>query len=255
GASLDINNAHNLAQSIFDEVYQNLDKIYDIPEAPLTLKQPSNMSRLYLNKADLFVKFVDQLSCGRASGSKKVITQKFKNYTIFGDQYSGVLIEDSIKIARLLPYEGILMIRDLCLARANLFDGIRVLYPNNLEMEEKVKQVLDWSESCLTTYGNEEDPIFSGDGALQRLVPILREKELTLIPNTHLFLVENLITILNECQQLSTIVQLFGLQKISVYPLINPKTRGTTAAQMASKTKSISYHSELDLLIIGVDYI
>ncbi|TQS38261.1 hypothetical protein Golomagni_01239 [Golovinomyces magnicellulatus] len=233
--------SHHLAQSIFQDVCHNLDTLCGVQKDPIVLKDPSQLYRVYLNKADLFVRFVDQLAFSRVSGSNQMIIQTFKDWSIIGDQYCCVLLQHSSIIARVLPYEIALMMKDLCLAQANVFDGIRILYPNNQEMESRVIDILNWCEECLVKYGNvgyeilkgiesitkafiieKEDSIFSGDGALQRLTKILRQKEFDLNPEVIDY-------------------SIFGLQKITGHPLINPSVGGTSAAKLASEPKSTTY--------------
>ncbi|TQS34543.1 hypothetical protein Golomagni_05069 [Golovinomyces magnicellulatus] len=139
------------------------------------------------------------------------------------------------------------MFKDLCLERANVFDGIR----------ERVFEVLNWCERCLTRYGNAGYEIlkgieargsyFSSDGASQRLTRILKRKELNFDPLVSNYSFDQLINILNKCEMLQTIVQIFGLQKITGHPLTYLRVGGTSAAQLASEVKSISYTAALDL--------
>ncbi|TQS34498.1 hypothetical protein Golomagni_05115 [Golovinomyces magnicellulatus] len=266
GAHLDITKSHRLAIDIFKDVCAKLDIICHIQHSPLSLKQPSSFYRLYLNKAELFVRYVDTLSCSRASGSQRFNICSYGNFTLIGDQYCCALFQSSDPLVRLMPYEFVLMFKDLCLARANVFDGIRILFPSNTEMESRIVEILSWCEDCLVKYGNagyeilkgieaitkafmidREDKIFSGDGALQRLTKILRQKELDLDPSTTKFSVDNLVDILRSCDQLQTIIQIFGLQKISGHPLIDPQVGGTSAAQTASENKNILYSAAVSL--------
>ncbi|TQS33966.1 hypothetical protein Golomagni_05673, partial [Golovinomyces magnicellulatus] len=125
---------------------------------------------------------------------------------------------------------------------------------------ERIIDILNWCEGCLIKYGNagyeilkgiepitkaflieREDPIFSGDGALQRLTKILRRKELELDSTIESYSAVELVNLRRNCVELQTIVQIFGLQKISGHPLINPSVGGTSAAKLASGVKSISY--------------
>ncbi|RKF58740.1 RNA-directed RNA polymerase L [Golovinomyces cichoracearum] len=266
GACLDINRSHNLSSAIFKETCEQLDKICQIRSPPLILKDPSILYRQYLNKAELFVDYSNKVACSRAQGSRSIITSTIKNHNLIGDQYCCVLLEPSTNIARILPYEGVLMLKDLCLARANVFDGIRIIYPHIEELQPRILEILDWCEGCLVKYGNagyeilkeiesitkaylieREDPIFTGDGALQRLTRALRKKELNLDPNIVDYSSDRLIEILQKCEKLQTLVQIYGLQKMTGHPLIDPRVGGASAAELASEKKTTSYHSAIKL--------
>ncbi|RKF81994.1 hypothetical protein GcM1_176013 [Golovinomyces cichoracearum] len=181
------------------------------------LKDPSILYRQYLNKANLFADYVNKLACNRAQGSRNIITSTIKDHNLIGDQYCCVLLESSTNIARILPCEGVLMLKDLCLARANFFDGIRIIYPHIEEQQPHILEILDWCEVCLVNNGNagyeilkgvesitkaylidREDPIFTGDGALQRLTRALRKKKLNLDPNIFDYPSDRLIEILQK---------------------------------------------------------
>jgi hypothetical protein len=266
GAKLYMTEAHKLARSIFDGVTATLTEITQGAVPVIPFEESSRHSREYLNRAELFVRYCDALSCSRAAGGKNVVQQSFGGHTLTGNQYYVVWTRDTDDLADVLPYEAVMMFKDMCLSRSNVFEGIRVMYTEVPEMENKVISAFDWCASCLTTYGNRGyeilkniesitkayiidrcDPVFRGRGVLQRLLVLVRQKEDRFGNEEGLYIIDKLVDLLQSCSSLDTVTQIFGLQKLTGHPLINPKIGGESAAHEASLPRDTLYTDAVEL--------
>lgn len=215
----------------------------------------------YLVRAELFVQFVDAVACSRAKGSSKVIDISYRGHRLVGNQYVAAWKVHDSDIVNLLPYEAVLMWKDMCLTRSGTFLGISTVYDNDPEMLRLTKEVLQWCIRCLEEYGNKgyeilkqlesvtkatvvdkTDPIFKNEGVLKRMLLVVREKEDKAAHQAgKAYLADELSSVLNSADQTPHLVELFGLMKLTGHPLIDPRVGGKSAAHEASIPRNTSY--------------
>jgi hypothetical protein len=161
----------------------------------------------------------------------------------------------------LLTYDQLLMIKDVMYSRAQVATAIDVFYPGNTELIEAVESLYLWHEECLTRHGNigfeilkntealaktylseMTDKTFGNDGPYPRMVQIVRDKEAPLLKKDQIPMADKFDVILKKCQQIHTVVELFGLLKVSGHPLIDPLIGGLSSAEEAQKPDSTLFH-------------
>jgi hypothetical protein len=119
----------------------------------------------------------------------------------------------------------------------------------------------EWQEECLTTYGNAgyeilksieslsktylteiSDPLLAGsDGPYSRMIDKVRDKEKALRQqgDHSTFQADKLSTILSGTRDPRTIIELFGMQKATGHPIVDPIKGGRSSAEAAlSKDKT-----------------
>jgi len=266
GARTYMRDAHRIAMEIYGHVVESLARKCGAEIENQKVLDPSQTSEIYLNKAELFMRFTDAIACSRAQGGRRPVKTEYEGHTLVGTQYFCVWIVPDDDIGTVIPYEAILMFKDLCLGRANVFDTLRVVYPGDAVLRVAVKQALKWCESCLITYGNKgyevlknlesiskayviemTDKVFKEDGALQRLLAIVRKKEKSFDPGRTTFLIDELVNILCRCTDVAHVVEVFGLMKLTGHPLVDPRIGGESAAYEASIPRNTTYHDARQL--------
>lgn len=263
GITTGTSEAWRVAQTVWnhaDSGLQGLNSAIKLPHIPETL--PSQARSLYI-KAELFVRFVEKLATTRAAGSRKLVHETLGGLSLVGDQYSCALVYPDETTAYILPYEAVLMFKDMLLARGNVFLGIFLVYNGNQDLLEVVNDVLQWEEECLYRYDNPgyeilkqieaivkayvihtEDPLLGNHetDVLSRIRDGIVEKERNLRAHGD-YQVDRLIAILSRSRETAHTVELFGLQRMTGHPLIDPRVGGHSAAEEASRPIATSYLS------------
>lgn len=257
--------AHNIAQELYKECCSKLGSLVDCSVKEKPLDSPWTETRHYLNMADLFIQYTDKMAVNRAGGGRRPIRVDSGSNFLIGTQYSAIWGCSRWDIAVVVPYEGVLMFKDMLLARANVFDTVRVVYGPGHELRNIVSEALDWCLNCLETHGNKgyevlkniesiskafvidkEDQVFKGRGPLQRLAENVRTKE-RLFGTRDGFLIDDLLAILSKCCLTQSVVEVFGLQKTSGHPLVDPRVGGKSAAEEASMPRDTLYSDAIEL--------
>jgi len=231
-----------------------------LPPTPETL--PAQARSLYI-KAELFVRFVERLATSRAAGSRKLVHETLGCMAIVGDQYSCALLYPAETTAYIMPYEAVLMFKDMLLARGNVLLGVSLVYGGDPGLMRIVEEVFQWEEECLYRYDNPgyeilskieaivkayvihtEDPLLGDHEAdvLARMREVVIKKENALRARDD-YQVDRLITILSRSRNTAHTIELFGLQRMTGHPLIDPRVGGHSAAEEASRPIATSYLS------------
>lgn len=159
----------------------------------------------------------------------------------------------------MLLYDQVLMLKDIMFSRFQTFVACTTLQPGNTELETAIRELCSWHESCLVRYGNAgfevlkqtealskaylsamSDTIFGEDGPYPRMVEKVIEKE-TKLGCTEDFLTNRFDKTLRKCKDIQTVVELFGLLKISGHPLIDARAGGLSAAHEARSADETLY--------------
>lgn len=263
GITTGTSEAWRVARSVWnhaDSGLRDLHAAIRLPHVPEAL--PARARGLY-TKAELFVKFVEKLAATRSAGSRKPVHETLGCISLVGDQYSCALVYPDETTAYILPYEAVLMFKDMLLARGNVFLGISLVYHDDKNLLEAVDDVLQWEEECLYRYDNPgyeilkqveaivkayvihtEDPLLGNHDVdvLSRIRDKVVEKEKTLRARDD-YQADRLIAILSRSRETAHTVELFGLQRMTGHPLIDPRAGGRSAAEEASRPIATSYLS------------
>lgn len=212
----------------------------------------------WYGKSALFRQYVDLLATARARGSKRPVKVSISETTFYGDEYNVLVEQKGLDHILLLSYEQILMFKDMYHSRFNSLVTCQVIY-NSSSLTDAVIDCLDWFLQCLTRYGNRgyeigkqiealsktnlirmNDPYFSVEGTHFNMMNKIRQKEQG-FGGSSPYQCEKLDSILQRMQLISHAVELFGLQKLSGHPLIDPRVGGRS---VISKARSkINYRS------------
>lgn len=214
------------------------DRIFPMPEIP-----NDDYLRHCYNHMRFFEQFVNKVAVTRARGAKGMVETKEEHASLYGDEYYCFLALDAIDVIYLLSYTQVLMFKDMYYARFNSILASHLLDPSG-QLRAVIIDCFDWFVSCLTRYGNKgyeiaksiealaktnlirkTDPILGLEGSHQEMLQVVRDKEGTL-GTTSNFSVDALEVILRRQRPVETDVELFGLQKLSGHPLIDPAVGG-----------------------------
>lgn len=210
-----------------------------------------------LERLTFLREYVDAVASDRATGRARFTSIHKESWTLAGDEYVCMLSESVSKLSYIASFEQILMIKDMLWARANVAIACSVLYPRS-QLSGDIGDCLQWCTSCVTTYGNEgygllkqiepltktaiialADPILGDTLTNPRMIEEVRSKERKLSGNDTP-LVDRLLEILARPRGLPEAVELFGLQKLSGHPCIDPVLGGQTVRNTACKEKHYS---------------
>lgn len=155
--------------------------------------------------------------------------------------------------SRLLTWDQFLMFKDCMYTRGQVLTGCRVLHPEEALLSPLVIQHFKWQEKCLTRYGNRGYEIlkqteslakaylsviardeFGEDGPYKRMVEKVRGKEKGYGASDKTgFLCDEYHIILSQCKGVASVVELFGIQKMTGHPLIDSRKGGRVVADVA----------------------
>lgn len=147
-----------------------------------------------------------------------------------------------------LTWDQLLMFKDLMHSRAMVLSASRALYPYERKLTEAVSKMWAWQESCLSLYGNwgyevlkSCEPLsktyvsrmigdeFGDEGPYERMVTKVRTKEVAISPNLKSKrLADKFEEIMEGLEKPQHAIELFGLQKLTGHPLIDPELGGQT---------------------------
>lgn len=262
-----LSEAWRIAEKVWEQAANGLQAINPslvLPAVPA--KAPACM-REYLSRAEIWVRFVEGLTAGKAKGIRGICKEEEPNMILAGDQYCCALVYPQGTTAYILPYEQVLAIKDILLMRANVHFAVSLIYPSLLEAGKIVERVFFWQEECLYRYGNEgyevlkqlepitkafvihsQDPLLgqSDSDVLSRLRDLVVVKEREHGGRSD-FQVDDLISILAAAPSLPLLVELFGLQRTCGHPLIDPSFGGASAAHEASRPMRTLFSSGREL--------
>jgi hypothetical protein len=254
------------AKNIYQAFIKGLASMTGVDTSELSVPDhPSPLAHYYYLRAGLWSKMVDVLATARVSGNNNPLHFCEGPVNFYYDQYVAILLSHEEKVATVFPFEAILMIKDSLLMRANAHIACNVIYPDTPEVPKAMEAIFGWQEKCLWVYGNKGyevlksveaitkaflmdtvDPYLSGYGNLTRIRETVVAKE-TKHGGSAPFLVDDLIHLLRQVEHLTTLVEVFGLQKFTGHPLIDPRTGGKSAAHEASIPRTTTYRDALRL--------
>jgi len=213
------------------------------------LRVPESYLALF-NKHFVFREYIDKIAVTRALGRGGNISTRNGNVSIWGDEYTAVLSVEGEADNFLMTYDQVLMFKDMYLGRANVFLGSPCYY-NDPALSSLIHECFDWCFSCLTRYGNkgygilkeieavvkvsigaETDTVLEKEPLYGRIRDVVIGKEKKLGASTT-FLVDNLLNIVKGEMPNQHRVELFGLQKLSGHPLIDPADGGESVKEEA----------------------
>jgi len=167
---------------------------------------------------------------------------------------------------RVLTYDQVLMIKDVLYIRYQVALALQVIYPRDTTLPGLIDQHYEWQETCLACYGNAgfeilkstealsktylsliSGDIYGEDGAYSRMLDKVLDKELSISGGHSHNLALQYDKILRTTHDYQNVVELFGLQKVSGHPLIDPLLGGLSAAKEAREPDTTLY-SDADRL-------
>lgn len=259
--------AQGLADKFFDGVLKELSTKIGMPLG-FHPRPPVQESLVFYQKAKFFEAFVDKVACSRVAGVRGIVSHKSQDHLLLGDQYSALWSIESEGIAMCMPYEAILMFKDMFLARSNVLYAAPIVRPELPGLPVLVLKVFDWMEGCLTRYGNQgyevlkgieamcktycvkmHDRVFSDGDVFRRIKEDVESKERKCIDTEYSAetQAQRLETILSECPDVASVIELFGLQKLCGHPMIDPRVGGESSAAEASAQKNTTFRDAMRL--------
>jgi len=254
--------AHSIASSYYSAVQRRLGEILNSAIEPHTIT-PDQDALSYLKKAGFFKDYIDGLSRVRALGKRGVCMTENSGNSLLGDEYAVVWIFHDSRNGIIFPYEAILMIKDLLWSRANVIDTISALHNNDTDLKIAVVKAWAWCEACLHRYGNpgyeilksieslskayamsSTDPILDDWRVYTSMISEVGSKEKKMFdtyPPDCASQASEFDKLMRSIKSVSIVVEVFGLQKTTGHPLVDPRVGGLSAAAEAGEKKTTTY--------------
>lgn len=170
-------------------------------------------------------------------------------------------------VKRMWTYDQWLMVKDVLFTRAQVSVATQVFYSDKIGLPRLVNRLYEWHESCLLRHNNAgyeilkssealsktflselTDPYFTDDGPYIRMLAKVRSKEQKLREDHHAglpYLSDEFDGWIRSTNDIQSVVEIFGLLKVSGHPLIDPALGGRSAASEArTPDPSLFHHAE-----------
>jgi hypothetical protein len=204
------------------------------------------------NLMRFFEGFLNKLSCSRAGGGKGLVEYDTPYVALRGNEYVCLVADRVKKTIYLVAHAQVLMLKDMFYGRFNTLLGASVLYPGE-DTQILLKTCFTWALNCLSSYGNagygivktieqlaktnlirKVDDVFGLDGPHQIMIGICQRKEEAMADGVspHIDALEQLLVQVRDRQ---IDVEIFGLQKLSGHPLVDPTLGGIKVRETARK--------------------
>jgi len=175
-----------------------------------------------------------------------------------------VNVDSNKRDKHFLSWDQLLMIKDVCYVRAQVYTSVRVFYDRRSDLTSAITRVIRWHEECLVRYGNAGFDILSKSEALSKaylslcsgdefgsegpfgrmeLKVLGKEISLRAANDSREPLALQFRSILESVNSPQLVTEIFGLQKISGHPMVDPR-KGLTAVAAASRTPSEATYSD-----------
>ncbi|QHD64783.1 RNA dependent RNA polymerase [Plasmopara viticola lesion associated mononegaambi virus 8] len=246
------------ASKIYNHVSESVQSKSGYP-LPTITKDFSSRALYWMHRWSYFDSLVEEFSKISAQSGPNACRISLSDHTSVVATKDMWFLSNEITGNVMLLYDQVLMLKDIMFSRFQTFVACSTLQPGNTELEDAIVELCDWHESCLIRYGNSgfevlkqtealskaylsamSDKIFGEDGPYPRMVEKVREKEMKL-GCTEDFLTDKFDTTLRKCSDIQTVVELFGLLKISGHPLIDARAGGLSAAHEARSDDQTLY--------------
>lgn len=200
-------------------------------------------TRHYYNCMRFFETFINRIACSRAQGKRGMINHVDNGLSLHGDEYKAILQLPGIDTLYLLSYTQVCMLKDMYYGRFNTHLCAAILDPSG-ELGVTAERCYSWFFNCLTRHGNQgyevgkyiealtktniirkNDEILGEGGSHADMLRVCRQKEAEM-GTTEDFMADRLESILREDREKAHDVELFGLQKLSGHPLVDPLVGG-----------------------------
>jgi len=215
-----------------------------------SLLQPITLA--WFNRMRQLDDIINTIGCVKANGERGLIRARSGNLFYTGDEYFGVVKFDDVATWYILTYTQLLMFKDMFYGRFNSSIACIQIYRSPL-LHDTLVECLDWFYECLGTYGNHGyeigksieslakanlvrhcDPILGTEGSYEVQLENMRAKEKNR-GKTSNFLADKLDALLLRDLPVPELVELFGLQKLSGHPLLDPEVGGKSVKEEARK--------------------
>lgn len=257
----EIKSAHKMARRVFSQASEGAVKWGSPAGLGVDMfgeEELDEKARDWYNKMRQFEEIVQLVSTSKALGNKGMCKCRSGNLFFLGDEYFGVLKLDHVGDWYVISFSQLLMFKDMYYGRFNAMVGAWQLY-RSPRLMESIKDCLEWFFKCIAIYGNKGYALGKGIEALAKANLIRRwdgvlgengsyddqlkgmiEKEKAMGAGTN-FVTMELDSILRRDLPKAEMVELFGLQKLSGHPLIDPEVGGHSVREEAKKKISYKY--------------
>jgi len=167
----------------------------------------------------------------------------------------------------LMTWDQILMVKDLCLTRMQAYSATRVIHSGDPLLSSAIGRLIAWHESCLRRYGNRgfgilkqseglskaylslvSDDGFGLRGSYSRMVEKIKVKELAIGLNPlELSLAETFVDVVKPLRTIQQVVEIFGLQKISGHPLVDPAAGMRSVKETCTAPSSATFKDSQEI--------
>jgi hypothetical protein len=238
--------AHHTAQDIFLSALEGLSSY--IPAVRNSgARKISPEEREWTCRAHYWEAAIDGLEFACAKGRSRFLRRHLDDGTLYMTPELAVLVRDGHGV--MLPYNAILSIKDAAIMRRNTFVAESIFY-QSAELRSSIVALYRWQERCLSVYGNRgyeiakstesafksylsvvSNDLLAASGPFPRMIEKIRDKERSF--GAVRFLADELESICRSVTRFDHAVELFGLQKLTGHPLIDPLVGGKSSAAEA----------------------
>lgn len=224
-----------------------------VSESLLPIGEASTEEIEWYSKMLQLNSIITTIAVSRARAARNHLDKTSGNVRYVGDQFYGCITLDEGKSWVLITFTQLLMFKDICYVRFNAYLAARLLYIEKKEMKDALTSVIQWQMKCIGYYGNKgyellksieslskcnltrmSDRIFSEEGAFQMMREKVRDKERKL-SGAGAPLTDELCAFLESIKDIEVAVEVFGWQKLSGHPLVDPALAGASVREEAKK--------------------
>jgi len=221
----------------------------------------SDAAKHYYSVEEVYASFIESFATRRNQGADRAVRVE--------NDFCRGIISESMCIVTLpetegrwysLSYQQLLMLRDAAMMRRNGHITAKVLYPSDFLLEESLNRSFKWQELCIERFGNEGyelaksvesmakaylsrigGDILSGPSdSFQSMLEKVAEKERTLrsldkesFPLYATLAWHYYVSVLQPLQSVAQVCEVFGLQKFSGHPVIDPRVASAKSRLVA----------------------
>jgi len=211
-----------------------------------------HIAKEWYSKMRLFEEIVQIVATSKALGNNGMCQCRSGNVFYLGDEHFGVIKMDHISEWYLVTFTQLLMFKDMYYGRFNAIAAAWQIY-RSPQLIQSIVDCLEWFFKCIAVYNNKGYELGKGIEPLSKASLILKTDSILGPNGSYDTLLEDMIKkerewgkqgdflsveldeILRKNLTLPESVEIFGLQKLSGHPLIDPCVGGRSVREEAKR--------------------
>nr|QOX06038.1 ORF7 Large protein [Lentinula edodes negative-strand RNA virus 1]UZA97547.1 RNA-dependent RNA polymerase [Lentinula edodes narnavirus 1] len=264
-SKLETDSAWEIASPLLGGVRLATDHLTGVPTAGVLNPWEDADTRMYHMRMRWWESLQAMLAKSKGEGNIRPVKVVIDNRMVLMDTSVWYIQTDpDSSVFYCLSYDQVMMFKDWSYMRLNSLLADQILFKEK-RCSERMKDIWSWQEECLDRYGNKgyelakmveslgrsylsylTDRVISpSDSSYTHMLQKCRDKEMGLLrtissPFPRSLVAEDIDRIFTSVVDISVAVELFGLQKMSGHPTIDPRVGGKSASTEARIEEDVS---------------